>query len=467
MSRRTLGPPKPGRLLEDLAIESVDLEGQGVAHFEGKVVFVAGALTGERLSAHVLRERPSYIKAQIASIHLESPDRRQPPCRHYGVCGGCSMQHATDTAQLAYKQRVLEDNLWHLGRINGYEQLGPLRGPSFGYRSRARLSARWVDKKGGLLLGFRERAGRYVTAMDHCPVLRPEASRLLPSLKDCLQGLSIARQIPQVELAVSDDGFMVWVIRVMQPPSAEDLQRLAAFEQDHAAYLSLWLQTKGPETAAPLAEFLAEGSCNEPRSSKANPGLWLSLPEFGLRMPFSPVDFTQVNFAINRRLVHKAVQLLDAQPDDRLVDFFCGLGNFSFALARQAAHVLGIEGSQPLVAKAQANAALLKLAEKTSFQVSNLFELDQGWLEGLGRIDRALIDPPREGAQALSQALAEQSLEGCGPQRLVMVSCNPATLARDAAILVHKGRWQLTKAGIANMFPQTAHVESIAVFDRL
>ena len=467
MSRRTLGRPKPGRLLEDLHIESVDLEGQGVAHFQGKVVFVAGALTGERLSAHVLRERPSYIKAQIARIHRESADRRQAPCQHYGVCGGCSMQHATDTAQIAYKQRVLEDNLWHLGRIKGYEHLAPLRGPSLGYRSRARLSARWVDKRGGLLLGFRERAGRFITAMEHCPVLRPEASRVLPALKDCLQGLSIARQIPQLELAVSDDGFMVWVIRVMQPPSAHDLQRLAEFEQAQAASLSLWLQPKGPETAAPLAEFLPKGSHDNPRTFADGLGLWFSLPEFSLRMPFSPVDFTQVNFAVNRRLVYKAVQLLEVQPHDRVVDFFCGLGNFSFALACHAAHVLGFEGSQPLVAKAKANAEMLKLAEKTSFEVSNLFELDRAWLDGLGRVDRALIDPPREGAQALAQALAEQSLEGHGPQRLVMVSCNPSTLARDAAILVHKGRWQLSKAGVANMFPQTAHVESIAVFDRL
>lgn len=467
MSRRTLGPPKPGRLLEDLAIESVDLEGQGVAHFQGKVVFVAGALTGERLSAHVLRERPSYIKAQIASIHRESADRRQPPCQHYGVCGGCSMQHATDTAQIAYKQRVLEDNLWHLGRIQGYEQLAPLRGPSLGYRSRARLSARWVDQRGGLLLGFRERAGRFIAAMEHCPVLRPEASRILPALKDCLQSLSVARQIPQLELAVSDDGFMVWVIRVMQPPSAEDMQRLAAFEQAHSACLSLWLQPKGPETAGPLARFLPKGVDDDPRASAGAPGLWLSLPEFGLRMPFSPVDFTQVNFAINRRLVYKAVQLLEPKPSDRVVDFFCGLGNFSFALARHAAHVLGFEGSSSLVAKAKANAELLELAEKTTFQVSNLFEMDRAWLDGLGLVNRALIDPPREGAQALAQALAEQSLEDRGPQRLVMVSCNPATLARDAAILVHKGRWQLSKAGVANMFPQTAHVESIAVFDRL
>lgn len=496
MSRRTLGPPKPGRLLENLHIESVDLEGQGVAHFEGKVVFVAGALTGERLDAHVLRERPSYIKAQMATLRRESSDRRQPACSHYGVCGGCSMQHATDTAQLAYKQRVLEDNLWHLGRIKAFERLAPLHGPAFGYRARARLSARWVDKKGGLLLGFRERAGRYVTAMDHCPVLRPEASAILPALKDCLQSLSVARHIPQVEIAVSDDGFTVWVIRVMQPPSDQDLKSLYAFERSHATALQIWLQPKGPETAAPLRSFLTESllasvglgaepsalhphtyqeldELQERKEHKAPPArrnnepvLWLSLPEFGLRMPFSPVDFTQVNFAINRRLVYKAIQLLDVQPEDRVVDFFCGLGNFSFALAGKAHEVLGFEGSHALVAKAQANAKLLHLAHKTSFQVSNLFEVNHTWLDDLGRVDCAVIDPPREGAQALSEALAVQSLEGRGPRRFVMVSCNPATLARDAAILVHKGRWQLRKAGVANMFAQTAHVESLAVFDR-
>lgn len=457
MGKRTIGAPRPGRRLESLVIESVDLEAQGIARHEGKVVFVAGALTGERVDAEVLRERPSYIKAQAVHWHSRSPDRVAPACPHYGVCGGCSIQHASAEAQVAYKQRVLEDTLWHIGRIRPQEVLPPLRGPSFGYRARARLSVRWVDKKGGLLIGFRERASSYVAQMHTCPVLVPEAGALLPALRDCLEGLSIARQIPQVELAAGEEQ-TVWVLRVMAPPSEEDLVRLRAFAA--AQDIRFWLQPAGPQSAEPL-----EGA-------RHDAPLTYRLPSAGITMPFSPVDFTQVNFAVNRALVDRAMRLLDPQPTDRVVDFFCGLGNFSLPLAQRAAEVCGVEGSAALVAQAQANADALGLGARTRFLQANLFEPQAEWLKAQGAFDRILIDPPREGAQALCEALAsltgragDASEPSITPaKRLVMVSCNPATLARDAAILVHQGRWVLRQAGVVNMFPQTAHVESIAMF---
>ena len=457
MGRRTIGARRPGRRIEGLVIESVDLEAQGIARHEGKVVFVAGALTGERVDAEVLRERPSYIKAQAVHWHSHSPDRVTPACPHYGVCGGCSIQHASAEAQIAYKQRVLEDTLWHIGRIRPQEVLPPLRGPALGYRARARLSVRWVDKKGGLLIGFRERASSYVAQMHTCPVLVPQAGALLPALRECLQGLSIARQIPQVELAAGEDQ-TVWVLRVMAPPSDQDLTQLRRFAADHG--VSIWLQPAGPQSAHRL-----EGA------SSAQP-LFYRLPSAGLTMPFSPVDFTQVNFAMNRALVNRAIGLLDPQPTDRVADFFCGLGNFSLPLAQRSAEVCGVEGSAALVAQAQANADALGLGGRTRFLQANLFEPQEDWLAAQGPFDRMVIDPPREGAQALCEALAGLNSRAkagiqpftAPPKRLVMVSCNPATLARDAAILVHQGGWVLRQAGVVNMFPQTAHVESIAVF---
>lgn len=453
MGRRTIGAPKAMREIGPLEIESVDLEAQGVAHFEGKVVFVAGALAGERVDVEVTRERPSYIKSRAIRWHRRSSDRVEPPCAHYGVCGGCSMQHAGSDAQVAIKQRVLEDALWHIGQLRPQEVLVPIRGPSFAYRSRARLSVRWVDKKGGLILGFRERASSYVTPLRHCPVLQSKASMLLPALRDCMAGLDAARAIPQVELAAGDgDSAMVWVVRHLEPLSEVDRQRLANFAD--AQGVCIWLQPGGPATAAPM------------RAQDDKP-LSYELSDFGLRMPFSPVDFTQVNFQINRALVRRAIGLLEIEAGDRVIDFFCGLGNFSLAIAQRAGEVVGIEGSATLVEQAMRNASALSMNERVSYKTENLFEMDAARLAGLGIFQRALIDPPREGAQALCEALASQSQAGQGPIRMVMVSCNPATLARDAAILVHQGRWQLSGAGMVNMFPQTAHVESIAVFDRL
>lgn len=453
MGRRTLGRPTPGRRINHVHIESVDLEGQGVAHLpEGKVAFVAGALAGELVDLQVLRERPSYVKAQAVAWHKASADRVQPGCPHFGVCGGCSMQHASGSAQIAIKQRALEDALWHLGRLRPAEVISPMRGPEWGYRSRARLSVRWVDKKGGLLVGFREKGSSYVAQMTQCPVLVPQANALLPALRDMIASLSIAREIPQAELAAGEPT-QVWVLRNLAAPSEQDLATLRRFAREHG--VQVWLQPQGPATASPID--------GQPEL----PALAYRLPAHGLTMPFSPVDFTQVNFGINRALVSRALALLDLQPHHRVADFFCGLGNFTLPLARACREVLGLEGSVPLVEQAQRNAQALGVGH-VRYECRNLFEFSLQDLQNLGPLERVLLDPPREGAQSVCEALAAASTTPGAhcPERLVMVSCNPATLARDAAILVHQGQWRLAQAGVVNMFPQTAHVESIAVFTR-
>jgi 23S rRNA (uracil1939-C5)-methyltransferase len=454
LGRRTIGAPRVVRTLQSIEIESVDLEGQGIARHDGKVLFVSGALTGECVDLEILRERPSYAKARAVHWHRVSPDRVTPACPHFGVCGGCSMQHASGAAQVAIKQRALEDALWHIGRLKPLEVLSPMRGPDWGYRMRARMSVRWVDKKGGLLMGFRERSSSFVTQMETCKVLPPPVAARLPALRALIASLSIGREIPQAELAMGE-GLEVWVLRNLSPLGPGDAQRLLAFEAEYTD-VAFWLQPKGPSTAAPL-----------PGGRGETTQLAYTLPEFGLTMPYSPVDFTQVNFAINRVLVDQALRRLDLQSSHRAADFFCGLGNFSLAMARRASQVLGFEGSQALTDQAEQNARAQGLDQKTRFEARNLFEVDLQWLDTLGPLDRVLVDPPREGAQSLCEALAAQSREGRGPDRIVMVSCNPATLARDAAILVHRGAWRLAQAGVVNMFPQTAHVESLAVFERL
>lgn len=461
--------------LLNLTIESVDLDAQGLAHAEdGKVVFVENALLGERVDIELTRNKPSYAKGRAIHWHQYSSQRVLPQCPHFGVCGGCAMQHIEASAQLAIKQRVLEDNFWHIGKLKAEQWLSPLDGPRWGYRTRARLTVRWVDKKGGMLLGFHERKSSYVAVMDSCEILPPRVSAMLPALKDLLGSLSIARRIPQAELAVGEgldhqaaqntdsanrvqSEIIGWVLRILEPLTKEDDTKLKAFADQWR--VQFWLQPGGPQTAALFYPPDA-------------PTLAYDLPEFDLRMPFSPVDFTQVNPAINRVMVRRAIDFLAPEAHERIADFFCGLGNFTLALARRANQVVGLEGSKALTDRAMKNAGLHGLAGRISFDTCNLFEMTPEWLRTLGRFDRMLFDPPREGAQALCQALAalhqsenaqDQSLL---PKRIVYVSCNPATLARDAAILVHEGGWHLQQAGIINMFPHTAHVESMAVFER-
>lgn len=450
---------------EWLEVESLDLEAQGVAHRasadgtaegKGKVVFIEGALPGERVQAQISRKKNQWEQGTVTAIARESAQRVRPACPHFGLhagaCGGCKMQHLHPAAQVAVKQRVLEDNLWHLGKVRPGQMLSPIAGPTWGYRYRARLSVRYVPKKGQVLVGFHERKSRYVADMSTCPVLPPKVSALLPALRELMGGMSHRDRLPQIELAAGDD-VVVLVLRHLEPLGDEDRRRLREFGGRHDVVW--WLQPGGPDTVAPMD---ADG-----------PALSYALPEFGVTMPFKPTDFTQVNPHINRVLVERAVRLLGVQRDERAIDWFCGLGNFSLPLATRAASVLGLEGSAALVARARENAALNGLAARASFEAANLFEIDTSRLVALGRAARWLIDPPREGAFTLAKALAELHQAGQGalaaPVRIVYVSCNPATLARDAGLLVHQAGYRCSLAGVVNMFPHTAHVESIAVFD--
>jgi len=456
MSRRytpyndRLAPLRRGKAMDSVLITALDQEGRGIARIDGKTVFVEGALVGELVAIEIYRRKPSYELARTVDILRASPSRVVPLCPHFGICGGCSLQHLDPAAQVAAKQRVLEDALWHIGRVRAGELLAPIHGPSWAYRQRARLSVRDVPKKGGVLVGFHERKSSFVTDMRCCPVLPPHISSLLPALRELIGGLSLRDRLPQIELAVGDEdadgtGNEVLVLRNLAALTTADERALAEFADRHG--VRLYLQPEGPATVQafhPPARALS-----------------YALPDFGVRIEFQPTDFTQVNVAMNRMLVRRAVGLLEPAPGDAIADFFCGLGNFTLPIARRGAHAVGVEGSAPVVRGAQANAQANGLADRARFVVSNLFDATPTGVEALGAIDKALLDPPREGAIALVKALPEARLS-----RVVYVSCNPATLARDASVLVHERGFSLRKAGIVNLFPHTAHVDSVALFTR-
>ena len=480
-----------------LRVDSVDLEAQGVARRpDGKVVFIEGALPTEWVTANVHRKKNNWESASLVAVHRESSQRVRPGCPHFGLhagaCGGCKMQHLHAGAQVAVKQRVLEDNLWHIGKTRPDLLLRPIEGPTWGYRWRARLSVRHVIKKGTVLVGFHERKSRYIADMQVCPVLPPHVESLLMPLRGLIASLDARDTCPQIELACGD-AVTALVLRHLEPISADDAVRLREFAVVHtAAGVQWWLQPKGPDTAHLLDE---EGALP----------LAYSLPEFGIDMPFRPTDFTQVNPHINRVLVSRALRLLDVRSDERVIDWFCGLGNFTLPLATRARQVRGIEGSETLVARARANYARhqatgpVKPLAPADFMARDLFEMTPSLLLKDGSADKWLVDPPRDGAFALTRALADLCRQQAGlapvgkgegengedtknmfqpvaatalegwtpPKRIVYVSCNPATLARDAALLVHMGGYRCSAAGAVNMFPHTAHVESIAVFDHV
>jgi 23S rRNA (uracil1939-C5)-methyltransferase len=465
-----------------LTIESLDIEAQGIAHrADGKVVFIEGALPFEQVTASVYRKKSSFEKATLMAIHRESSQRVRPACPHFGMhtgaCGGCKMQHLHVSAQVAVKQRVLEDNLRHIGKLRPDNMLRPIEGPAWGYRYRARLSVRYVRKKGTVLVGFHERKSAYVADIKQCLVLPKHVSDMLLPLRDLISAMDARETIPQIELACGD-AVTAMVLRHMEPLSTADQSRLRDFASANPG-LQWWLQPGGLETVQLLDLPVAE--------------LNYALPEFGISMPFKPTDFTQVNPQINQVLVSRALRLLDVQPHERVIDWFCGLGNFTLPLATLAREVLGIEGSEVLVARSrenyernQAEVPSRRGLSATKFVARNLFEMTPALLTRDGAADKWLVDPPREGAFELFKALAalhqqivtgvpcddgksQQSLvlgDWVPPKRIVYVSCNPATLARDAGVLVESGAYSCTAAGVVNMFPHTAHVESVAVFER-
>lgn len=427
-------------------IEALDHEGRGVGRLEGKTIFVEGALTGEVVHFVSYRKKASYEQAQTTRILRASPFRVTPACRWFGICGGCTHQHLDEAAQVAAKQRVLEDCFAHIGKVRPETILPPIHGQTWGYRMRARLSVRNVPKKGGVLVGFHERRSSYVADMDGCEVLPARISTLLPGLRQLVGQLAIRDRLPQIEVACGE-AVDVLVLRVLTPPTPEDEARLRAFADTHR--IQFWLQPQGPDSAYPWHPLDA-------------PELTYSLPEFNLVLPFRPTEFTQVNHGVNRMLMRRAMRLLDPRAGERIADFFCGLGNFSLPIARGGARVVGFEGSPGLVRRAAENAARNGLSALTEFRVADLFRMTAEAYAALGDFDKLLIDPPRDGAIELVKSLPEAG----APERIVYVSCSPATLARDAAVLVHQKRYRLAAAGVANMFPHTAHVESIALFVR-
>jgi len=460
---------------EPILVEALDLDAQGIARLApneeeaaqgqgGKVIFIQGALPTERVTYIITRDKARFSKAKVLDILRPAVFRAEPKCKAFGVCGGCTMQHLDIRAQVAMKQRVLEDDLQHIAKVKPQEILRPMGGPTWEYRHRARLSAvNRSIKKGTVLIGFHEGKSAYVADMTACEILPKHVSDLLPEMRKLVMGLSIIDRMPQIEIAVgepedpnSDDPqktrpVTALVFRNLLPLTTTDEQSLRAFADMHQVWI--WLQPKGIETVAPFY----------PETGK----LCYRLPEFEIEMPFKPADFTQVNHMMNRALVSRAIRLLAVEPNDRVLDLFCGIGNFTLPLARKAQHVLGIEGLASLTSRATENAEHNGLAKQVRFMQSDLFKVTPETIASWGKAERWLMDPPREGAMEICKALVQLHIQKSDllPKRIVYVSCNPKTLARDVELLCHHAGYTLRSAGIINMFPHTSHVESIAVFD--
>jgi len=424
-------------------IESLTHEGRGLARIEGKAVFIDGALAGERVLFRYSRIQRNFDEGRVVEVLEASPQRVAPLCPHFGVCGGCSLQHQDPTAQIAMKQEILADVLRRIGGVEPEYWLPPLAAGSWGYRRKARLGVRHVAKKGRTLVGFRERGSGFLADLSRCEVLHPDVGERIGALAALVDGLSIRDQVPQIEVA-KGEGPCVLVFRVLATPSAADLEALMAFAASQD--LRVYLQEGGPETIRPLPGQAVD--------------LHYRLPDFGVNIHFEPTDFTQVNLELNRLMVRRAVDLLDPQPDEGVLDLFCGLGNFTLPLARRAARVTGVEGDAGLVERARRN-ALANGIDNAAFQVADLY----GSLEAVPwmgeRFDKVLLDPPRAGALQVLDFLPD-----LGARRLVYVSCFPGTLARDAERLVKGLGFRLRAAGAMDMFPHTAHLESMALFER-
>ncbi len=441
MGRRSRArlPPEP----LDLAITGLSHDGRGVASWDGKKVFVHGALPGEQAQVQITQRLRRYDEGFALSISQAALDRVEPACVHYGMCGGCALQHLSGEGQRVAKQDHLLQNLERIGHVSPQVILPPLQGPEWHYRRKARMSVRWVHKKESALVGFRERASGFVTEMNSCRVLDPRVADLLPDLRALIGGLQARESIPQIEVACGDETCAL-VFRTMETLSHSDTEALRQFARDHN--VAILLQPKGPDSIYAL----------EPASI----ALGYSLPEFDLRLEFGPSDFTQVNADLNRLMLQRAMEMLQPGSEDCVLDLFCGMGNFTLPLARSAGHVVGVEGDQGLVVRARANAQRNRL-DNVEFHSANLVEDQHNAPWWQHRFSKVLIDPPRSGAQEVLPLIAATAAE-----KLLYVSCHPASLARDAGILVNEYGFRLESAGIMDMFPQTGHVESIALFSR-
>lgn len=426
-------------------VEGLSHEGRGVAHHAGKVVFIDGALPGERVEWQRTKRGPNFDEARLLQVLEASPDRVEPRCAHFSICGGCALQHLSAERQIEFKQRQLTDAFARIGKVSPGQVLEPLQAGAWNYRRRARLAARHVPKKQNrVVIGFKERATSYIADLQRCEILRAPVDSMIPALSALLTSLSIPNRIPQIEVAVADEAVAL-VIRVLEPLTDADLDKLRSFEAEHN--VRIYLQPGGYDTVAPLADNA--------------PPLTYTLPKFDVTLQFLPTDFVQVNGPLNERMIDRVVDLLQLTPEDNVLDLFCGLGNFSLPLARRSKHVVGVEGEAGLVARARDNAERNGLAN-TEFFTANLAAEDlheSSW--GKRRYDKVLLDPPRAGAQEVLPVVAATRAA-----RLVYVSCHPGTLARDAGILVNQFGFKLAAAGVMDMFPHTAHVESVAVFER-
>ena len=427
----------------ETAIDDLSHDGRGVAHVEGKTVFVADALPGERVRARLVRRHRHFDEARAAEILVASPDRVEPRCRHFGVCGGCALQHLAPAAQIAAKQNVLSQNFARIGHVAPARWLEPLTADVWGYRRRARLSVKHVHGKGRTLVGFRERDPRFVADLVHCDVLDPSLGGKLDALGALLNEMEGAASIPQVEFSAGDSTRTL-VFRHLSPLSENDRGKLAAFGRAHG--FAILLQPGGTDSVHPLQDDPVD--------------LHYALPSFGLKLAFAPLDFVQVNARINQKMIGHALQLLQPAAGDRVLDLFCGLGNFSLPIARRAGRVCGVEGDVVLVERARANAAANGI-DNVEFHPGDLAGDVRGNAWARAEWDLLLLDPPRSGAAELLKQLPGESV-----RRVVYVSCHPASLARDAGTLVHSHGFRLEAAGVMDMFPHTAHVESIALFRR-
>ena len=434
---------KPRDVTFEASIDDLSHDGRGVARVEGKTVFVADALPGERVRARLTRKHRHFDEARAEAILEVSPDRVAPRCAHFGVCGGCVLQHLAPAAQIVAKQNVLAQNFARIGHVEPARWLAPLIADGWGYRRRARLSVKYVPKKGKTLVGFRERDPRFVADLAHCDVLDPALGEKLDALGALLNDMQGAAAIPQIEFSAGDAA-RILVFRHLQPLSGADQEKLAAFGREHG--FAILLQPGGTDSVHAL----------EP----GDIDLHYALPDYGLKLTFAPLDFVQVNARINQKMIAHALELLQPGAKDRVLDLFCGLGNFSLPIARQAMRVCGVEGDTGLVERARANAAANGIAN-AEFHVGDLAGDVRGSAWARAEWDLMLLDPPRSGAEGLLQQLPGKSV-----RRVVYVSCHPASLARDAGTLVHTHGFRLEAAGVMDMFPHTAHVESIALFER-
>ena len=425
-----------------VCVEALSHDGRGVARVDGKTVFIDGALPGEEVWFAYRTQRRKFDEGTLVEMVTPSAARVTPECPHFSHCGGCALQHLHPTAQIRAKQQQLLENLRRIGNVEPEHVLEPVTGPVRGYRRKARLGARYVAKKGKALVGFREKHSSFIADLERCRVLHPHIGERIGALKALLQSLQARERIPQIEVAV-DDSRTALVFRHLEPLVPEDIRRLVRFGEQQD--VMIFLQSKGPETATAVW----------PRDG----GLCYTLPQFEVALNFSPTDFTQVNLEINRTMVALAVELLELDSGDVVMDFFCGLGNFSLPMARRVGRVIGIEGNRELVAKARANARQNAL-HNAEFHVADLFEdlSAASWADS--RADKILLDPPRSGAQNL----VENHLAHFGAARIAYVSCNAATLARDAGVLVHRHGYRLAQVGLLDMFPHTVHSEAIALF---